>query len=78
MRRPWCLSLTLLALGLAAGAGAALLWPLVLRRLHRRGRIGRDTMVRLRSLRGRLVLWLVVIELVLGQDLPGRLAGGGP
>ncbi len=106
--------LTLLALGLTAGAGAvlwmavhtssvmavgarveslqpvstavrllaivlaALLWPLVLRRLHRRGRIDRDTAVRLRTLRGRLVFWLVVLELVLGQDLPGRLLGGGP
>lgn len=114
VRRPWCAGLTLLALGLAAGAGAvlwmavhtssvmavgarveslqpvftavrllaivlaALLWPLVLRRLHQRGRIGQDTAVRLRTLRGRLVLWLVVIELVLGQDLPGRLLGGGP
>ncbi len=114
VRRPWSAGLTLLALGLAAGAGAvlwmavhtssviavgarveslqpvftairllaivlaALLWPLVLRRLHRRGRIDLDTAVRLRTLRGRLVLWLVVIELVLGQDLPGRLLGGGP
>ena len=112
--RSWRLRLTLLALGLAAGAGAvlwtavhtssvivvgaqvealqpafsvlrlllivlaALLWPHILHRLHQRGRIGRDTAVRLQALRTRLVLWLMGIELVLGQGLPGQLLGNAP
>jgi hypothetical protein len=50
----------------------ALSWPAVTSALHRWGRIDEDGAVRLQSMRWRVVAWLVVIELLLGQNLLGR------
>jgi len=51
----------------------AIAWPYVTRYLHRRGRIDETQAIRILALRWRIVTWLVVIELVLGQNLPGQV-----
>ena len=50
----------------------ALSWPAVTRALHRWGRVDEAGSARLLSLRWRVVTWLVVIELMLGQNLLGQ------
>lgn len=50
----------------------ALSWPAIARRLYRWGRLDEARAARLLSLRWRIVVWLIVIELVLGQNLLGR------
>ena len=49
-----------------------LLWPAVTHILFQWGRVDVEGAARLRSLRWRIVTWLVVIELMLGQNLLGR------
>ena len=51
----------------------AMAWPVVTQRLYRRGRIDAAQATTLKALRWRLVTWLVVIELVLGQNLLGQV-----
>ncbi len=53
----------------------ALVWPLAVRGLHRWGRTDKAGATRLLALRWRVITWLVLIELLLGQDLPGRFLG---
>ena len=65
--KPVFTSIRLLVIGLVA-----LLWPAVTRMLHRWGRVEEAGVKRLLSLRWRVVTWLVVIELLLGQNLLGR------
>jgi len=50
----------------------AMLWPAVTRTLHRWGRVDEAGAAWLLSLRWRIVTWLGVIELVLGQNLLSR------
>lgn len=50
----------------------ALAWPAMTRGLHRWGRVDEAGVARLLSLRWRIVIWLGVIELVLGQNLLSR------
>jgi hypothetical protein len=50
----------------------ALSWPALIHGLHRWGRVDEVGAARLLSLRWRIVTWLVVIELMLGQNLLGR------
>jgi len=50
----------------------ALLWPVVTQALRRWGRVDEAGAARLLALRWRVVTWLVVIELLLGQNLLGR------
>ena len=50
----------------------AVLWPWLIGLAHRAGRIGEKQRDDLLAQRWRLLGWLVVIELVLGQDLLGR------
>lgn len=50
----------------------ALSWSAVIQGLHRWGRVDEAGAARLLSLRWRIVTWLVVIELMLGQNLLGR------
>jgi len=50
----------------------ALSWPALTRSLHRWGRVDEAGAARLLSLRWRIVIWLGVIELVLGQNLLSR------
>jgi hypothetical protein len=49
-----------------------LAWPAVIRWLHRRGRIDEGGVGCLLSLRWRIVTWLLMIELLLGQNLLGH------
>ncbi len=51
----------------------AMTWPLLTDGLHRWGRIDQDQRDTLANLRWRVVTWLVVIELVLGQNLLGQV-----
>ena len=50
----------------------ALSWPALTNVLHRWGRVDEAGAAQLLSLRWRIVTWLVVIELMLGQNLLGR------
>ena len=50
----------------------ALAWPAMTQSLHRWGRVDVAGVGRLLSLRWRIVTWLVVIELLLGQNLLGQ------
>ena len=50
----------------------ALLWPALTNVLHRWGRVDEVEEAQLLSLRWRIVAWLVVIELMLGQNLLSR------
>ena len=51
----------------------AMAWPLLTSGLHRWGRIDEDQKDTLDNLHWRIVTWLVVIELVLGQNLLGQV-----
>ena len=108
-RRRWFFLLTLLAFGLALGAGGvlwysveissvitvqtrieslkpiltaiqvsliallAIAWPWLANGLRRWGHLDAAQAATLLALRWRIVTWLVVIELVLGQNLLGQL-----
>lgn len=50
----------------------AFCWPLLTRNIYRGTRRTPDEIARLDSLRWRIVFWLIVIELVLGQNLMGQ------
>lgn len=65
--KPVATAIRLLLIGLVA-----LAWPAMTRALHRWGCIDEAGVGRLLSLRWRIVTWLVVIELMLGQNLLGR------
>jgi len=67
MVKPVFIAIRLLVIGLVA-----LLWPAITRTLHRSGRVDEGGAARLLSLRWRIVTWLVVIELLLGQNLLGQ------
>ncbi len=47
-------------------------WPALTNRLYRGGRVDAAGKVQLLALRGRVLIWLVLLELVLGQNLPGH------
>ena len=51
----------------------AVSWPFVTSYLHRWGRIDEVQATTMLALRWRIVTWLVVIELVLGQNLLGQV-----
>ena len=65
--KPVATTIRLLLIGLVA-----LAWPAMTRAPHRWGRVDEAEVGRLLSLRWRVVTWLVVIELLLGQNLLGR------
>ena len=51
----------------------AVVWPFVTSNLHRWGQIDEVQATTILALRWRIVTWLVVIELVLGQNLLGQV-----
>ena len=51
----------------------AFAWPRLLQYAHRSGRVSKERSTELMSLRWRVVGWLLVIELLLGQNLVWRL-----
>ena len=65
--KPIATGIRLALIGLVAA-----LWPWIIDLAHRAGRIGEQQRDDLLAQRWRLVGWLLVIELVLGQDLLGR------
>ncbi len=60
------------AIRLLVISAVALVWPVVTQGLCRWGRVDEATAAQLLSLRWRIVTWLLVIELMLGQNLIGR------
>ena len=54
-------------------AVVALVWPYLANGLHRWGQIDKARATTLLALRWRIVTWLVLIELVLGQNLLGQV-----
>ena len=67
MLKPMLTTIRFLLIGLVA-----LLWPALINVLHRCGRVDEAEEAQLLSMRWRIVTWLVVIELVLGQNLLSR------
>ena len=65
--KPIATGIRLALIGLVAA-----LWPWIIDLAHRTGRIGEQQRDDLLAQRWRLLGWLLVIELVLGQDLLGR------
>jgi len=51
----------------------AVAWPFVTNNLHRWRRIDKAQVITMLALRWRILTWLVVIELVLGQNLLGQI-----
>ena len=65
---PYLSGLRLLIIALIAYA-----WPRLIRYAQHSGRISTDVETQLQSLRWRMVSWLLIIELLLGHNLVGRL-----
>lgn len=51
----------------------AILWPRLVHLAHSLGRIDQEKRESLLALRWRVVGWLLIIELILGQNLFGRM-----
>ena len=51
----------------------AMAWPFVTGSLHRWGLINKAQVIQMLALRWHSVIWLLVIELVLGQNLFGQV-----
>ena len=66
--KPFVMGLRLVIIGLIAYA-----WPKVIQYAQQSGRISKERRIQLLSLRWRTVGWLLIIELVLGQNLVGHL-----
>ena len=60
-------------LRLSVIAVIALLWPMLIGVFHRRRRIDDARRAELLAVRWRIVAWLVVIEVVVGQNLLGHV-----
>lgn len=65
--KPVFTAIRLLVIGLVAWS-----WPAIPRALHRWGRVDEAGAARLLSVRWRTVTWLLVIEVMLGQNILGR------
>ena len=65
--KPVFTAIRVLVIGLVA-----LSWPVITRRLYRWRHVDEAKAARLQSLRWRIVTWLVMIEVILGQNLLGR------
>ena len=65
--RPFASGVRLVLIGLVAA-----LWPRLVQMTHRHGRIDEGKRDALLAQRWRIVGWLLLIELVLGQNLLGR------
>ncbi len=66
--KPFVTGLRLAVIGLIAYA-----WPKLIQYAHQSGRISKERRTQLSSLRWRTVGWLLIIELLLGQNLVGHL-----
>jgi len=70
--KPVLAAIRILVIGLVA-----LAWPALTRALRRLGHLDEAGAARLASLRWRIVTWLLLIELLLGQNLLGRFLAAG-
>ncbi len=66
--KPFVTGLRLVVIGLIAYA-----WPKLIQYAEQSGRISKERGTQLLAQRWRLVGWLLIIELVLGQNLVGRV-----
>ncbi len=66
--KPFLTGLRLMVIGLIAYA-----WPKLIQCAEQSGRISKERRTQLSSLRWRTVGWLLIIELVLGQHIVGRV-----
>ncbi len=66
--KPFLTALRLVVIGLIAYA-----WPKLIQYAQQSGRIRKERGTQLSSLRWRMASWLLIIELLLGQNLVGRL-----
>jgi len=66
--KPFVMGLRLVIIGLIAYA-----WPKVIQYAHQSRRISKERRTQLLAQRWRMVGWLLIIELVLGQNLVGHL-----
>ncbi len=66
--KPFLTGLRLVVIGLIA-----YVWPKLIQYAHQSGRISERRRTWLLSLRWRIVGWMLIIELVLGQNLVGHL-----
>ena len=66
--KPFLTGLRLVIIGLIAHA-----WPKLIQYAHQSGRVSKQRGTELLSLRWRITGWLLAIELILGQNLIGRL-----
>lgn len=53
----------------------AIAWPLVINSIHQRRHFSSESVATLKSLRWRIVIWLIVIELLLGRNLISQTLG---
>ena len=53
----------------------AIAWPLVISIIQQRRHFSSENAAALKSLRWRIVMWLIVIELLLGQNLISQMLG---
>jgi len=65
--KPFLTTFRLLLIGLVV-----LFWPTMMKLLHRSGCIDAEGRAQLLTLRWRVTVWMVVIELILGQNLLGQ------
>ena len=66
--KPFVTGLRLAAIGLIAYA-----WPKLIQHAQQSGRISKERRTQLLAQRWRMASWLLIIELVLGQNLVGRV-----
>ena len=66
--KPFVTGVRLVIIGLIAYA-----WPKVIQYAEQSERISKERQTQLLSLRWRIVVWMLAIELLLGQNLVGRL-----
>ena len=66
--KPFASGIRLAVIGLLAAS-----WPRLVHLVHRNGRVDQNRRDSLLALRWRLTGWLLVIELMLGQNLFGRI-----
>ncbi len=65
---PYLAGLRFMVIGLIAYA-----WPKLIQYAQHSGRISKERGTELKSWRWRIVVWLLIIELLVGQNLVGRL-----
>lgn len=65
--KPAFMGIRWLLIGLIVG-----FWPAIVNKLHQSGRVAVAEKHKLLALRWRVLVWLVLIELVLGQNLSGH------